>query len=73
MPSPALIVTEDEEEHWEINDILNSRWYCEQLQYKVKWHSINQDNEWYYTDKGEFDRSADILIEFHWKYLNKLQ
>ena len=36
MPSPALIITEDEEEHWEINDILNSKWYCEQLQYKVK-------------------------------------
>ena len=25
MPLPALIVTEDEEEHWEVDDILNSR------------------------------------------------
>ena len=25
MPSPALIVTEDEKEHWEVDDILNSR------------------------------------------------
>ena len=72
-PSPALIVTEDEEEHWEINNILNFKQYHEQLQYKVKWHSINWDNEWYYADKGEFNRSADILTEFHRKYSNKLQ
>ena len=72
-PSLTFIITENKEEHWEINDILNLRWYCEQLQYKVKWHSFNWDNEWYYTDRDEFDRSADVLVKFHQNYLNKLQ
>ena len=72
-PSLTLIVTENEEKHWEIDDILNLRQYCEQLQYKVKWHSFNQNNEWYYTDRDKFDKSADVLAEFHWNYLNKLQ
>ena len=71
MPSSALIVTEDEEEHWEVNDILNSRWYCGRLQYKVKWHEFNRDNKWYYADKGKFEGSENVLNDFHWKYSTK--
>ena len=34
--SSALIVTEDDKEHWEIDDILDLKQYCEWVQYKVK-------------------------------------
>lgn len=69
-PPPAPIVV-DEEEHWEVNNILNSRQYQGQLQYKVKWHGIDCDNQWYYADKGEFDGSGDVLEEYHRRYPNK--
>lgn len=68
MLSSASIVTEDEEEHWEVNDILDSQQYRGHLQYKVKWHDIDRDNEWYYADRGEFENSTEILDEFHCKY-----
>ena len=70
-PPPAPIITEDEEEHWVVDDILDSRRYRGRLQYKVKWHGFDRDDEWYYADKGEFDGSADVLAEFHRNYPNK--
>ena len=69
-PPPVLIIV-DNDKHWEVNDILNSRQYCGRLQYKVKWHGIDRDNEWYYADKGEFDGSTEVLEEFYSKYPNK--
>ena len=67
------IITQNNEKHWEVNNILNLRHYCERLQYKVKWHSLNWDNKWYYTDREKFDSSENVLTEFHCKYLNKSQ
>ena len=71
MPPPTPIITEDEEEHWEVDDILDSRRYRGRLQYKVKWHGIDRDNEWYYADRGEFGGSEEVLEEFHRKYPGK--
>ncbi len=68
--SRSLII-EENEEHWEVNNILNFRRYRERLQYKVKWIEINCDNEWYYVDKEKFDDSKKVLNEFHKLYLNK--
>ncbi len=65
-------IIEENEEHWEVDDILNFRWYRERLQYKVKWIEINHDDKWYYVDKEKFDDSKKVLNEFHKLYLNKL-
>ena len=65
------IIIEENEEHWEVNDILNFRSYRERLQYKIKWIEINHDDEWYYVDKEEFDDSKKVLNKFHKLYLNK--
>ncbi len=67
-----LIIIEENEKHWEVDDILNFRQYRERLQYKVKWIKINHDNEWYYVDKEKFDDLKKVLNEFHKLYSNKL-
>ncbi len=38
------IIIEDDE-HWEINDILNFRCYWDQIQYKVKWKDLDKNDE----------------------------
>ncbi len=38
------IIIEDDE-HWEINDILNFRRYQDRIQYKVKWTDLNRNDE----------------------------
>ncbi len=67
-----LMIIEENEEHWEVDDILNFRRYKERLQYKVKWIEIDHDDKWYYVDKEKFDDSKKVLNEFHKLYLNKL-
>ncbi len=67
-----LMIIEENEEHWEVNDILNFRRYRERLQYKIKWIEVDHDNEWYYVNKEKFNDSKKVLNEFHKLYLNKL-
>ncbi len=59
------------DEHWEINDILNSRCYQDWIQYKVKWMKLDRDNEWYYVNKEEFKNLKEVLVEFHKLYSDK--
>ncbi len=69
--SSRLMIIEENEKHWKVDNILNFRQYKERLQYKIKWIEINHDNEWYYVDKEEFNDSKKVLNEFHKLYLNK--
>ncbi len=64
------IVINDEDE-WEIDDILNSRWYQRWLQYKVKWNDYDNDLNWYNVDDDEFMNIQKIIDDFHIWYLNK--
>ena len=64
-------ITIENDEHWEINNILNFRRYQDQIQYKVKWINLNRDDEWYYVDKEKFNDSEKVLNEFHKLYSNK--
>jgi len=66
-----LMIIEENEKHWKVNDILNFRRYKERLQYKIKWIEIDRDNEWYYVDKEKFDDLKKVLNEFHKLYSNK--
>ena len=67
--SKSIIV--DDEKAWNVDDILNSRHHYGRLQYKVKWHKLNRDNEWYYADKNEFKHSQKVVDEFHKRYSKK--
>ncbi len=64
------IVINDEDE-WEIDDILNSCWYQRWLQYKVKWNNYDNDLNWYNADDDEFMNTQKIIDDFHIQYSNK--
>ena len=64
------IVINDENE-WEIDDILNSRQYRRRLQYRVKWKSYDNDLNWYNADDDEFINAQEMIDDFHIKYSRK--
>ena len=67
--SKSLTIKDDD--HWKIDDILNSRHYWDQIQYKIKWTELDQNNEWYYVDKEEFKSLKEVLVKFHKLYSDK--
>jgi len=66
-----IIIDDDDDEHWKIDDILNFRRYRDQIQYKIKWKDLDRDDEWYYVDKDEFNDFEKVLNEFHTLYSRK--
>ena len=66
-PQPVVI---DDEEEWEVDDILDSRLFGrgKRLQYRVKWKGLDQDLEWYNADGGQFDNCQDLVEDFHRRY-----
>jgi predicted metal-dependent hydrolase len=68
--SSSVVINEDEEEKYEINDILNSRYHYDKLQYKVAWtdHSLNR--AWYLAENFQ-KHSKEILIDYHQRYSDK--
>ncbi len=67
--SDSIVI--NDEDKWEIDDILNSRWYQRRLQYKVKWNDYDNDLNWYNADDDEFMNIQKIIDDFHIWYLNK--
>ncbi len=68
--SSKSIVINDEDE-WEIDDILNFWWYRRWLQYQVKWKNYNNNLNWYNADDDEFMNAQKMIDEFHIKYSRK--
>ena len=66
-----IIIDDDNDEHWKINDILNFRRYQDWIQYKIKWKDLDRNDEWYYVNKKEFDDFEKVLNEFHVLYSRK--
>ncbi len=64
------IVVNDEDE-WEIDDILNFRRYRRRLQYRVKWNDYDNDLNWYNADDDEFMNAQKVVDDFHIWYSNK--
>ncbi len=58
------IVINDEDE-WEINDILNFQWYQRWFQYWVKWKSYDNNLNWYNADDDEFINTQEMINDFH--------
>ena len=50
-----------------MNDIFDFRYYDrnKRLQYKIKWHDFDWNDDWYNIDKDEFDIVVDVTIDFH--------
>ena len=69
--TPAESVIVNDEEEWQVDDILDSRYSHGRLQYKVNWAGFELDLEWYNTDRGEFDNAADVVADYHQRYPNK--
>jgi len=40
-----IIIDDDDDEHWKVDDILDSRRYRGRIQYKVKWKGLDRDDE----------------------------
>jgi hypothetical protein len=67
--SSSSIVMNDEEEY-EIDDILNSRYYYEKLQYKVVWIDHFSDRAWYSAENFQ-NHSKKIVNDYHQRYSTK--
>jgi hypothetical protein len=68
-PHPPPIIIDDKLK-WEVEEILDSRIYHEELQYLVKWKG------WDHTDSSRepehfVENSQDLIKAFHKKYLKK--
>ena len=71
-PLPIQVQDEQGNTHkeWEVEEILDSRWYYGHLEYKVKWkgHPL-EPRKWYRATL--FDNAAEATAEFHGKYPDK--
>jgi ribosomal protein S17E len=70
--SSSSIIIEDEEKEYEINDILNSRYHYEKLQYRVIWIDHFSDRAWY-SEENFQKHSKEILNDYHQRYLIKFE
>jgi len=68
-PSGSIVVNDEDE--WEIDDILDSRRYRRRLQYRVKWNGYDNDLNWYNADGDEFMNAQEVVDDFHIRYPNK--
>src|SRR5271170_2452300 len=55
-PTPPPVVI-DGEDHWNVEEILDSRWNYRKLQYRVAWEGYPPDPEWY--DASLFNNARD--------------
>ena len=62
-PPGSVIVNENLE--WEVDDILESRYHYNRLQYRANWSGWPHDRTWYYADNGEFDNARDVVDDYH--------
>lgn len=68
---PPRSITTEEGDEYEVDDIVDSRRYYGRLQYKVKWHNVDRDDEWYYADQDEFKGFQEVVEEYHKRYPRK--
>jgi iron-sulfur cluster repair protein YtfE (RIC family) len=61
----------NDEEEYEMNDILNSRYHYDKLQYKVVWTNHFSNRAWYSTEN--FEHFKNILKNYHQRYFEKLE
>ena len=62
-PAPPVIV--DDEEEWEVDDILDARKVGRgrKVQFRVKWKGYDEDKTWY--DASGFEHSKEVVDDFY--------
>ncbi len=66
-PAPLVIINNEEE--WEVEDILDARSHWGKIQYRVKWTDWDEDRDWY--DASGFHNFLEIIKDFYARYPNK--
>ncbi len=61
--SSSLSIVIDEEEEYKVNDILDSRYHYEKLQYKIIWIDHFSNKAWYSAEN--FEHFKNILKNYH--------
>lgn len=64
-PEPIIV---DNDQEWEVEQILASRTYRKQLQYQVKWIGYDDDRTWY--PAANFKHCPHRLQDYHLQYPN---
>ncbi len=67
--SSSLSIIVDEEEKYEINDILDNRYHYNKLQYQVSWTEHSSNDVWYLAEN--FDHAKKIIEDYHARYSTK--
>jgi hypothetical protein len=66
----SSIVINDEKKEYEVNDIMNSRYHYEKLQYRIAWIDHFSDRAWYSAENFQ-NNSKEILNDYHHRYSAK--
>jgi hypothetical protein len=70
--SSSFSIVINEEEEYEINDILNSRYHYDKLQYKIAWIDHSSDRAWFSAENFQ-NHSKEILNDYHQRYFQKIE
>jgi hypothetical protein len=68
--SPSFSIVMNDEEEYEIDDILDSRYHYEKLQYRIVWIDHLSDRAWYSAENFQ-NHSKEILNDYHQRYFTK--
>jgi hypothetical protein len=68
--SSSIVI--DEKEEYEMNDVLDSRYHYDKLQYKIVWTYHSSDRAWYSAENFQ-NHSKNILNDYHQRYSAKLE
>jgi hypothetical protein len=66
-PPPPIMI--DDQDEYEVEEILDSRAHYGRLQYKAKWKGYPPSRQWWNADG--FDNAKDLVQAFHNKYPKK--
>jgi hypothetical protein len=69
--SSSFSIVMNDEKEYEINDILDSRYHYDKLQYKIVWTDHSSDKAWYSTKN--FEHFKIILKNYHQRYFEKFE
>ncbi len=66
IPDPIPPETVNDEQEWEVDEIVAVRLYYRKLQYRARWVGHEPDDTWYLA--ADFKNAPEKLMAFHRKY-----
>jgi hypothetical protein len=70
--SSSFSIVMNDEEEYEVDDILESRYHYNKLQYRVAWTDHSSNKAWYSAENFQH-HSKDILNDYHQRYFEKFE